>query len=83
MTYGENIAFITAADCDQEIPAAADGAFTRTLCAEWASKAADLDSDGRLNFHELWAATARLADRSPDYEARCFNETLLQGMLAK
>ena len=82
VTYGENIAFITAADCDQEIPAAADGAFTRTLCAEWASKAADSDGDGRLNFHELWAATARLADRSPDYEARCFNETLLQGRLA-
>ena len=81
-SYGENIAFITAADCDQEIPAAADGAFTRTLCAEWASVAADVDNDARLDFLELWTAAARLADRPPDHEARCFNKTLLQGQFA-
>ena len=82
VTYGGNIAFITAADCDQEIPAEADGAFTRTLCAEWASQTADSDGDGRLDFRELWAATARRTDRSPDYEVQCFNETLLQGQIA-
>lgn len=82
----DDIGWIAAADYNQySWDTATGGAFTLALLDGWRTGEADVDGDGRLNFHELWRYAKGIATGYSGMDAtdaQCLNEEVLLSRFA-
>lgn len=82
----DDIGWIAAADYNQySWDTATGGAFTLALLDGWRTGEADVDGDGRLNFHELWRYAKGIATGYSGMDAtdaQCLNEAVLLSRFA-